>query len=55
MRAMVARFARHKGGVTAIEYALIAGIVAVGIMVTIPAIAPALNLTFNNVKTNLSR
>jgi Flp pilus assembly pilin Flp len=50
-----ARFARHMGGVTSIEYALIAGFIALGIIVSITGIAPALNLTFNNVKTNVSR
>jgi Flp pilus assembly pilin Flp len=55
MRATLARFARHRGGVTSIEYALIAGFIALGIIVSITGIAPALNLTFNNVKTNVSR
>jgi Flp pilus assembly pilin Flp len=55
MRAILARFARHRGGVTSIEYALIAGFIALGIIVSITGIAPALNLTFDNVKTNISR
>ena len=55
MRAILARFARHRDGVTSIEYALIAGFIALGIIVSISGIAPALNLTFNNVKTNISR
>ena len=55
MRAIFTRFARHDGGVTSIEYALIAGFIALGIIVSITGIAPALNLTFNNVKTNISR
>jgi pilus assembly protein Flp/PilA len=55
MRSVFARFARHTGGITSIEYAMIAGIIALGIIVSITGIAPALNLTFNNVKTSVSR
>jgi len=55
MRALFSRFARPTDGITAIEYAMIAGIVALGIIVSITGIAPALNLTFDNVKTSISR
>jgi pilus assembly protein Flp/PilA len=55
MRAIVTGFIRDETGATAIEYALIAGIVGLGIIVALSAISDGLNLQFNNVKTQLSK
>jgi len=55
MRAIVTGFIRDETGATAIEYALIAGIVGLGIIVALSAISDGLNLQFNNVKTELSK
>lgn len=55
MRAVVARFAQDESGATSIEYALMAGIIALGIIVSVSALPTSLNGFFNNVTTNLSR
>jgi pilus assembly protein Flp/PilA len=55
MRAILARFAQDENGATSIEYALMAGIIALGIIVSVSALPTALNGFFNNVSTNLSR
>ncbi len=55
MRAFVTGFLRDETGATAIEYALIAGIVGLGIIVGISAIRDGLNVQFNNVNTELSK
>jgi len=55
MRATVARFAKDETGATAIEYALLAGIIALGIIVSVSALPTVLNGFFNNVNTNLSK
>jgi pilus assembly protein Flp/PilA len=55
MRAIFAGFARDENGVTSIEYALIAGIVALGIIASVSALPTTLNGFFGNVTTGLSR
>lgn len=45
---------RDEGGATAIEYALVASVIALGIFSTQAQIAPGLNAIFNNVVTLLS-
>jgi pilus assembly protein Flp/PilA len=52
MRALV-RFLNDQTGATAIEYGLIAALVAVGILATLPALRDALNATFTNVSDQL--
>jgi len=55
IKALPKRFANDKSGVTSIEYALIAGIIALGIIASVSALPTALNGFFGNVSTNLSR
>ncbi len=55
MRPPLARFAKDETGATSIEYALMAGIIALGIIVSISALPTILNGFFDNVKTNVSR
>jgi pilus assembly protein Flp/PilA len=55
MRAIVTGFMRDESGATAIEYALIAGIVGLGIIVGVSAVRDGLNLQLNNVSTQLSK
>lgn len=54
MRATLARFAKDATGATSIEYALMMGVIALGIIVSISGLPTILNGFFNNVKTNLS-
>jgi pilus assembly protein Flp/PilA len=55
MRAIRVRFVQDESGATSIEYALMAGIIALGIIASVSALPTALNGFFNNVTTNLSR
>ena len=55
MTAMAARFAKDETGATSIEYALMAGVIALGIIVSVSSLTPVLNGFFNNVSTNLSK
>jgi pilus assembly protein Flp/PilA len=54
MRAIAARFAKDEAGATAIEYALMAGIIALGIVASVSALPTGLNAIFNNMKTSIS-
>ncbi len=55
MRATLIRFVRDRSGATAIEYALIAAIVGLGIIVGLTALRDGLNVFFGNVVTNLNK
>jgi len=55
MKNFARRFARDNSGATAIEYALMAGIIALGIIVSVGGIRDGLNNIFNNAKTELSK
>jgi pilus assembly protein Flp/PilA len=55
MKAILTRFADDESGATAIEYGLIAAIVAVGIIVGLGNLRDGLNTLFNNVVTNVSK
>jgi pilus assembly protein Flp/PilA len=44
---------RDRRGVTAIEYALLASLIAVVIIVAVASIGPELNVIFNKVSTEL--
>jgi pilus assembly protein Flp/PilA len=46
-------FGRDRRAVTALEYALIAGIIAVVLVVSVLKIGPELNITFNSVSSEL--
>jgi pilus assembly protein Flp/PilA len=49
----IVRFVREEQGVTAIEYGLIAALIAVAIIVGLSAMGTSLNSNFTEVKTNL--
>ncbi len=49
MRSILGRFIRDESGATAIEYAVIAGMIAIGIVVGLGAIRDSLNDDLNNV------
>jgi pilus assembly protein Flp/PilA len=49
----IKKFAANDSGATAIEYALIASLVAVAIIVSITALGSKLQNTFNEVASNL--
>ena len=55
MKAILTPFLVDESGVTAIEYALIASIVGVGIIVGLTNLQTGLNTIFNNVNTNLTK
>jgi len=54
MSKIVTRFIKDEGGATAIEYGLIAALVAVVIIVGLTSLGTTLNGTFSNVATNVS-
>lgn len=53
MTRLFARFARDEGGATAIEYGLIAALIAVVIIVGLNAVSAKLNLKFTAIATSL--
>ena len=53
MLKFIRRFVKDEAGVTAIEYGLIASLIAVAIVVTVSVVGSDLNTTFQNVATNL--
>ena len=53
MSKLVLCFLKDNSGVTAIEYGLIAALVAVVIITTVTAVGTKLNTTFNSVSTAL--
>ena len=53
MLKFIRRFVKDESGVTAIEYGLIASLIAVAIVVTVSVVGSDLNTTFQNVATNL--
>ena len=54
MKTLFARFAKDESGATAIEYGLIATLVAVAIIVGATALGSKLNATFNTLAGKLS-
>jgi pilus assembly protein Flp/PilA len=54
MKALLSRFVRDESGVTAIEYGLIAGLIAVVIIVAVTTIGTSLNDKFTSVGTALT-
>jgi pilus assembly protein Flp/PilA len=54
MNTVVGRFLKDESGATAIEYGLIAAIVAVGIIIGLQNLRDGLNTMFNNVDTNVT-
>ena len=53
MRALLLRFCRDQSGATAIEYGLIAALIAVVIITGVTAVGTQLSTTFTNLSTNL--
>lgn len=54
MKTAIAKFLRDEEGATAIEYGLIAGLIAVAIVVTVTAIGTDLNAVFTNISAKLA-
>ena len=54
MKTVFTRFVKDESGATAIEYGLIAAIVAVGIIIGLQNLRDGLNTMFNNLKTQLT-
>jgi Flp pilus assembly pilin Flp len=50
---IIKRFVHHDGGSVAIEYVLIASVVAVAILATVPQFAPSINSIFASVVAGL--
>ena len=53
MKNLVTRFAKDESGATAIEYGLIAALIAVGIIAGARALGTQLNARFNNIATTV--
>jgi pilus assembly protein Flp/PilA len=54
MKELIARFAADRSGATAIEYGLIAGLIAVVIIGAVTLVGTGLSSKFNAVAANLS-
>ena len=54
MNCLISRFANDESGATAIEYGLIAPIVAVGIIASLQTLKSALNTEFNTTSTTMT-
>jgi pilus assembly protein Flp/PilA len=54
MQNLIARFARDESGATAIEYGLIAALIALAIMVGATSLGNALNKKFSDIATTLN-
>lgn len=53
MLKFIRRFVKDESGVTAIEYGLIASLIAVAIIATVTIVGSDLNVTFQNIANNL--
>jgi pilus assembly protein Flp/PilA len=53
MKSMIVRFVKDESGATAIEYGLIAALIAVGIIAAARALGSQISATFNAVATNM--
>ena len=54
MNKLISRFVRDESGATAIEYGLIAALIAVVIITALTTIGTSLQATFNSVSTSLA-
>ena len=54
MKNLMNRFVKDESGATAIEYALIAAIVGIGIIATLQLLREELQTTFNTVESELA-
>jgi pilus assembly protein Flp/PilA len=50
---LISRFVRDESGATAIEYGLIAALIAVVIITAVTAVGTQLSTTFNNISTHV--
>jgi pilus assembly protein Flp/PilA len=55
MKNFVARFVKDESGATAIEYGLIAALIAVGIIAAARGLGSQIGLTFNKVTTEMQK
>ena len=55
LRAYISTLVKDEKGATAIEYGLLASLIAVAIIVTVTAVGGALNTSFTEVKTGLTK
>ncbi|MGZ5934923.1 MAG: Flp family type IVb pilin [Rhizomicrobium sp.] len=53
MLTLIKQFARHEGGATAIEYGLIAALIAVVIIGAVTAVGTNLSTTFTNISASI--
>jgi pilus assembly protein Flp/PilA len=53
MKSLVSRFVNDESGVTAIEYGLVASLIAIAIIAAATTLGTKLSGTFNNVANNL--
>jgi pilus assembly protein Flp/PilA len=53
LRLLVRCFSKNNAGATAIEYALVAMLIAMAIVAALPTIAPPINSTFSAVSAKL--
>jgi pilus assembly protein Flp/PilA len=53
MKTIFSRFVKDESGATAIEYGLIAAIIAVGIIAALQGLKSNLNSTFNKISSNV--
>lgn len=54
MKTLITRFAKDEDGATAIEYGLIAALIAVAIIAAVKAVGTSLNNTFSSVDSGLA-
>lgn len=54
MKALINRFKADEDGATAIEYGLIAALIAVAIIAAVKSLGGTLNNTFTEINTNLT-
>ena len=54
MKSLITRFANSQSGATAIEYALLAALIAVGIIFAAEQLGTEIGLTFDKVQTKLA-
>jgi pilus assembly protein Flp/PilA len=55
MRSIIRHFATDESGATVVEYAVLAGIIALGIIVSVGAIRDSLNGMLNNASSHLQQ
>ena len=54
MKALIQRFVKDEDGATAIEYGLIAALIAVAIIATVRAVGTNLSTTFSEIDSSLT-